>query len=92
MEERVYEVEMVYIQNTSGNQYSLETMGRRSKNVKLNFSDIEGIEINSPTPLEIKNSLVQMNEGQSKMWNMRFNFPTNLLVKYSMNRIVIEAL
>lgn len=92
MEERVYEVEMVYIQNTSGDQYSLETMGRRSKNVKLNFSSVEGVEINSPRPLEIKNSLVQMNEGQPKMWNMRFNFPTNLSIKYSMNRIVIEAL
>jgi hypothetical protein len=92
MEERVYEVEMVYVQNTSGNNYTLETMGRRSKNVKLSFTDVEGVEINSPKPLEVKNSLVQMAEGQSKMWNMRFAFPTNLAVKYSMNRIVIEAL
>lgn len=92
MEESVYEVEMVYIQNTSGDQYTLETMGRRSKNFKLNFKGVEGVEINTPKPLEIKNSLVQMNEGQAKIWNMRFAFPTNLLIKFVMNRIVIEAL
>jgi hypothetical protein len=91
MEEKVYEVEMMYIQNTSGSDYTVETSGRRTKSVKLNFSNVEGVEINSPKPLEVKNSFIQMNDGQSKLWNMRFAYPTNLLIKYN-GRIVIEAL
>lgn len=92
MDEKISEVEMVYIQNTTGSNYSVETMGRRSKNFKLNFSNVEGIEINSPKPIEIKNSLVQMAEGQTKMWNMRFSYPITLLVKYSMGKIVLESI
>ncbi len=91
MDEKIYEVEMVYIQNTTDNNYTLETMGRRSKNFKLNFANVEGIEINSPKPMEIKNSLVQMSEGHTKMWNMRFSYPISLLVKYSMGKIVLES-
>jgi hypothetical protein len=91
MEEKVYEVEMMYIQSTSGKDYSVETMGRRSKNVKLNFSNVEGIEINSTRPLEIKNSFIQMNDGETKIWNMRFVYPTNLAIKY-MGKIVIEVI
>ncbi|MCP5053009.1 MAG: hypothetical protein GY940_37930, partial [bacterium] len=66
MEEKVYEVEMMYIQNTSDNNYSVETMGRRSKNFKLNFANVEGIEVNATKSLEVKNSFIQMNDGQSK--------------------------
>jgi hypothetical protein len=83
MEERVYEVEMVYIQNTSGSNYSVETMGRRSKNVKLNFSNVEGIEISSSQPLEIKNSFIQMNDGEPKLWNMRFAYACNISIKFT---------
>lgn len=91
MDEIINEVEMVYIQNTTGNNYTVETMGRRSKNFKLNFTKVEGIEINSPKPLEIKNSLVQMAEGQTKMWNMRFSYPITLQVKYNMGKIVLAS-
>ena len=91
MEERLYEVEMMYIQNTTGDNYSVETSGRRTKTVKLNFSDVEMIEINTPKALEIKNSIVQMKDGSPKLWSMRFAFPTNLLIKYT-GRIVIEVL
>ncbi len=91
MEEKVYEVEMVYIQNTSGSDYSVEAMGRRSKNIKLKFSNVEGIEIDSSKPLEIKNSIVQMGDGQSKFWNMRFAYATNISIKFT-GKIVIGAI
>lgn len=91
MEEKVYEVEMIYIQNTFGTNYTVETSGRRAKTVKLNFSGIEAVEIDAARPLEVKNSYLQLAEGQNKMWNMRFAYPTNLTIKAAMNKIVIDV-
>jgi hypothetical protein len=90
MEERIYEVEMIYIKNTSGNDYSIEFMGRRINDVKLNFSNVESIEIDAKKGLEIKNSYIQMSEGQPKVQNYRFTYPVNLRVKY-MGKILIEV-
>jgi hypothetical protein len=89
--EEVREVEMMYIQNTSGDSYSIETLGRRSKTVKLNFTNVEGIEIDAKIPLGIKNSFIQMADGQAKMWNLRFNYSTNFKIKYT-GKIVIEVI
>jgi hypothetical protein len=91
MEEYVNEVEMMYIQNTGGENYTLETMGRRSKNVKLNFSGVEGVDIVAKKPLEIKNSFIQMAENHPKMWNMRLSYPTNFKIHLLMGKITIEV-
>ena len=91
MEENVNEVEMMYIQNTGGTNYSVETMGRRSKNVKLTFSDVEGVEFVATRPIEIKNSFIQMAETHPKMMNMRFSYPTNFKIQYIMGKIRIEV-
>lgn len=91
MEEKVYEVEMMYIRNTSGDDYTVETAGRRSKSVKLSFSNVEGIEIGGSIPFEIKNSYLQMRDGDQKMWNLRFNYPVNFSIKY-MGKIVITTI
>ena len=91
LEETVREVEMMYIQNTSANNYSIEAMGRRIKTVKLNFSDVEGVEIDAKKTLEIKSSFLQMADGQAKMWNLRFLYPTNFSIKY-VGKIIIEVI
>jgi hypothetical protein len=91
MEESVTEVEMMYIQNTNGDNYTIETMGRRSKNVKLNFAKVEGVEIIATRPLEIKSSFIQMAENQSKMWNMRLSYPSNFRIRFIMGKITIEV-
>ena len=91
LEETVREVEMMYIQNTSANNYSIEVMGRRIKTVKLNFSDVEGVEIDAKKTLEIKSSFLQMADGQAKMWNLRFLYPTNFIIKY-VGKIIIEVI
>ncbi|MCP5049831.1 MAG: hypothetical protein GY940_21865 [bacterium] len=82
---------MKYIQNTSDNNYSVKTMNRSNKNFKLNFDKDEGNEVNATKSLEVKNSFIQMNDGQSKIWNMRFAYPTNLSVKYA-GKIIIEVI
>ncbi|MCP5106117.1 MAG: hypothetical protein GY950_22215 [bacterium] len=92
MEEKVYEVEMMYIQNTSGTNYSVEMTGRRCKNMKLNFSNVEGIEFNPQRALEIKSSYIQMSEGQSKIWNIKFAYPTNFGVKFIVGKIIIDVI
>lgn len=92
MAEKIYEVEMIYIQNPSGTNYSVEFAGRRIKTVKLNFSKVEGVEFNPKRPLEMKNSYIQMAEGQNKVWNLRLNYPTNFSVDYVLNKIVIEVI
>jgi hypothetical protein len=89
-EEIIREVEMMYIQNAGDNNFSIETMSRRSQIIKLNFTEVEGIEINAPRPLEIKNSYIQMADGQPKMWNMRFAYPTNFKIRYT-GKIYIEV-
>jgi len=92
MEESVREVEMMYIKNPSGDNYTVETMGRRSTPVKLNFSNVEGVEFNAANkPLEIKNSFLQMKEGEPKIWNLRFGYPTNFSIKF-MGKIIIEVI
>lgn len=90
-EETIREVEMMYIQSAGGNNFSVEVMSRRSQNIKMNFTDVEGIEISAPQPLEIKNSYIQMTDGQPKMWNMRFAYPTNFKIRYT-GKIVIEVI
>lgn len=89
-EQIAYEVEMMYIQNTSGQNYSIEFAGRRCKAIKLNFSRVDGVEFSPQRPVELKNSYLQMADGQSKLWSLKFAYPTNFLIKYAMNRIVIE--
>jgi hypothetical protein len=91
VEETVREVEMMYIQSTGDNNFSVEMMSRRSNNIKMNFTGVEGIEINAPRPLEIKNSYIQMTDGQPKMWNMRFVYPTNFKIRYT-GKIIIEVI
>jgi hypothetical protein len=89
--EEVRGVEIMYIQNTSGNDFSVETTGRQCQPVKLNFTNVEGIEIDAKIHLAIKSSFLQMADGQDKMWNLRFNYPTNFKIKY-MGKIVIEVI
>ncbi len=90
MEEKVFDVEMIYIQNTLEDKYTVECIGRRDKNVELNFSNVEGIEIDAKKPLEIKHSFLQMNESQPKIWNLKFYYPVNLTIKYE-GKIIIEV-
>lgn len=90
MEEKVFDVEMIYIQNTLEGKYTVECIGRRDKNVELNFSNVEGIEIDAKKPLEIKHSFIQMNESQPKIWNLKFTYPVNLIIKF-MGKILIEV-
>jgi len=91
MEEKVYDVEMMYIQNKGGNNYTVETTGRRAKDTKLIFSDVEGVEVNALNSLQVRNSYIQMGEGHTKVWNMRFVYPTNFKIKYT-GRIVIDVI
>lgn len=90
MEETLYDVEIVYIQNASANDYTVECIGRHRQSVKLNFQDAEGIEISAPKSVEIKNSYIQMAEGESKMWNIRFTYPTTLVIRFT-GKIIIEV-
>lgn len=92
MEEKVYEVEMMYIQHTSGSNYTIEFAGRRCNTVKLNFSKVEGIEFSLQRALEVKHSYVQMADGQNKIWNLKFAYPTNFGVKLLLGKIMIDVI
>lgn len=92
MEEKVYEVEMMYIQNTSGSNYSIEFTGRRCNTVKLNFSKVEGIEFSPQRTLEVNHSYVQMADGQNKIWNLKFAYPTNFGVKLLLGKVIIDVI
>jgi len=91
MQENVNEVEMLYIKHNGGSNYSVETAGRRTKSVKLNFTNVEGVEIIAPRALEVKNAFLQLGDEPAKIWNMRFAYATNLSIKYT-GKIVIEVI
>jgi len=90
MEEKVFDVTMIYIQNTSASNYSLE-FTCRDKNIKLNFSAVEGIEMRAKIPMELKNSFLQMTETMPKVWNMKLVYPMNFRISYN-GRILIESM
>ena len=90
MDEKVFDVTMIYIQNTAADAYSLEFYCR-NKNIKLNFNHVEGIELIAKIPLELKSSFVQMADNLPKVWNMKLGYPTNFKISYS-GRITIESM
>jgi hypothetical protein len=90
MEERLYDIEMIYMQNSRDMQYSIECISRFQKSTTLNFNNVEGVEINSREPLEIKSAYIQMSEQSPRVWNVRFSYPTHLRIKFT-GRIIIEA-
>ena len=90
MEEKLNNIEMIYVQNTSGDNYTVECIGRRHQTTRLNFSNVEGIELSAISSVEIKQSFIQMSENQGKMWNIKFSYPERLSVKY-VGKINIEV-
>jgi hypothetical protein len=90
MDEKVFDVTMIYIQNTSGGNFSLEFYCR-NKNVKLNFANVEGIELLAKIPLEIKSSFMQLADNLPKVWNLKLGYPTNFRISFN-GRITIESM
>lgn len=91
MQETVRGVDMMFIQCTPDNKYTVEISGKQSKNIRLSFANVEGIELNASRPLDLRNSYIQMSNGQPKMWNMRFSSPTDLRIRYA-GKIIIEVI
>ncbi len=91
MDEKVFDVEMIYIQSPAPGSYTLEFIGRRQNAVKLNFRDAEGVEFNTHAPVEMKSFFLQMSDPQPRVWNMRFGFPVNLKIRFS-GRVVVESM
>ena len=90
-EEKYFDVEMIYIKSSPGNNYSIELLSRRKGDAKLNFPNVkEGIEINAGSPFEIKQSFIQLSDEQSNIINFRFSYPHNIAIKY-LNKIIIES-
>ena len=83
MEEKLFEIDLIYIKNTGTNDYSVECTSRRGRSVILNYSNVDGIEINASIALEIKSAFMSCNENGDRIWNMRFNTPANLKINHS---------
>ena len=90
MDEKVFDVSKIFIQNTSARNYTLEFYCR-DKIIKLNFSAVEGIEIFAKVPMELKSSFIQLAENMPKVWNMKMVFPMNFKISYN-GRIIIESM
>lgn len=91
MSEKVFDVEMIFIRNISGSDYSVECIGRHHLNNIYKFSGVQGIEIKASIPLEIKNSYMQLDDSQEKMWNLKLTKPHGLKISF-MEKIVIEVI
>jgi hypothetical protein len=91
MEEKAYDVEMIYIQSPAAGEYAIELIGRHQNTLKLNFKGAEGIEFNAHSAVEIKSTFLQMSETQSKVWNMRLGYPVNLKIRFT-GRVIIESM
>jgi hypothetical protein len=90
MDEKVFDVTTIYIQNSLADNYSLEFYCR-NKNIKLNYSHVEGIEMVAKVPVELKTSFMQMAENMPKVWNMKLGYPTNFRISFN-GRIIIESI
>lgn len=91
-EEEIREVELLYIKNTSEDNYTLEACSRGNKITKLNFPHVEGIEMSALRSMEVQNTFLHLGQHQKKMCNMRFVYPINLKVNYLMGNIIIKVL
>ena len=83
MDVRLNDIEMIYIQSTSGDNSTVECIGKHHKNTKSNFADVEGIEKNAIRSVEIKQSFIQMSEEAEKIWNINFKKSSLLCLSYS---------
>ncbi len=90
MDQKVFDVSMIYIQSTAAGSYSLEFYCR-DKNIKLHYANVEGVEMIAKIPLEMKSAFVQLGDNQPKVWNLKLGYPTNFKVSYS-GRITIESM
>jgi hypothetical protein len=90
MDETVHDVQMVFIENTAENNYTIECMGSHHQDIKLKFDGAEGIEMSSKSGFEAKNAFLQMAEGEAKVWNLRFCYPVKLRIQF-MGKIMIEV-
>lgn len=91
MDEKIFEVDTIYIKNTSRTDYSIECASRRKQSVILNYSNADGVEINAPMALEVKNAIMSCNNNGDRIWNMRFSSPANLKIGYS-GKIIIQVI
>jgi hypothetical protein len=91
MEQKLYDIEMIFIQDAGDNRYRLECVGRHQNSVVLNFEQVEGIELAAGEGVEVKHSYIQMTDNQSKMWNLKFKYPTAISVRF-MGKILIDVI
>lgn len=91
MEEKIFEIDLLYIKNTGPDSYSIECTSRRGRSVILNYSNVEGIEINASVVLEVKNAFMSCNRNDERIWNMKFNTPANLKISHS-GKILIQVI
>lgn len=90
MSEKVFDVEMIFIRNTSGSEYTVECLGRNHQDSIFKFSGVEGIEIQASPPMEVKNSYMQLGDSQEKMWNLKLAIPCTIHISF-MGKIVIKV-
>lgn len=91
MEEKLFEIDMIYIRSNDGISYTLECASRRGKSVVLKYPEVEGIEIDAPVTLELKNAFMSCGAGGESIWNMKFNSPANLRISYS-GKVLIQVI
>jgi len=89
MMEKVYGVDIIFIRNLGGCDYSVECIGRHGSNIKLNFSQVESVEFNLKAPVEISHAYCQLSDKAPRVWNLKFAIPQNARIIYS-GKIVIE--
>ncbi len=91
MEEKLFEIDMIYIRSSDGISYTIECANRRRKSVVLKYPEVDGIEINAPVTMELKNAFMSCGAHGEKIWNMKLNTPANLKISYS-GTILIQVI
>jgi len=91
MEEKLYEIDMIYIKSSDGLGFTIECASRRGKSVVLKYPNVEGIEIIANLSLELKNAFMSCGKEGERFWNMRFHTPANLKITYS-GKVLIQVI
>jgi len=91
MEEKLFEIDVIYIRSNNGISYTLEFASRRGKSVVLKYPEVEGIEINAPVSMELQNAFMTCGKAGDRIWNIKLSTPANLRISYS-GKILIQVI
>ncbi len=89
-EQRLYDIDLIFISYQPQKGYEIEFRSRHNQVQTFVFTHLEGIEIKSLRPFEVRSSFLQLSDQSTRSWNVRLDFPVNIKL-YELGSLIIEV-